>query len=524
MPVTCESGCNIKNGRGLIARNDFLVLAGVTAIIAGLVLPLSGCVLDVLVIFSLCLTVAILVITFSAKTALEVLGFPLLVVLATILRLALSVTSSKLMLFQDNIGTVIGFFGSTAAGRHWPLAALCLGILALVIIGVIYEAVKKIGSISTELVESIVPVFATLRRGKEATREGAFFVSIAGASRFMLCAALVELAIIIVNIIISTVLELIDIRTDALPVGTHITLTVGAGIVTLIPALLTALATKHLVRKSASISAIHDAITNKSETERIEVVATEVAAPPARGNERARPTKGFNNKTEIKDTGWSEDFRANPAEQEMNDLRLWGREDVKDSHSYESIADLVEDKSGGETRTILMAADEAAKLPVTVPVNIAMWLAKKGRRCLLVDMDLERNAISKVFDIQKKSFNDVGEEKAAATSPIETCIENLWVWPVSKLRGGLCTSESDVPQILAKLKNDYDYLVLYAPDIKIPVDWARVASCVDTAMLFGGTSEMECAFGHSLIADFHSLLTDCGCSILKPDDIFAIPG
>jgi hypothetical protein len=118
----------------------------------------------------------------------------------------------------------------------------------------------------------------------------------------------------------------------------------------------------------------------------------------------------------------------------------------------------------------------------------------------------------------------VGEEKAAATCPIGTCIENLWVWPVSKIHGGLCTGESEVLQILAKLKNDYDYLVLYTPDIKIPVDWARVAGCVDTAMLFGGTADIEGAYDHTLIADFHSLLTDCGCRILKPENIFAVSG
>ena len=85
---------------------------------------------------------------------------------------------------------------------------------------------------------------------------------------------------------------------------------------------------------------------------------------------------------------------------DTNDPVFWFWQEIKDSNCYEVLVDFVEQKSTEEARTLLMAAENVDELPVTAPVNIAMRLAKRDKRCLLVDLDWERDAIAKVFDVR----------------------------------------------------------------------------------------------------------------------------
>jgi len=135
-----------------------LFTAGVIAVVAGLLLPLPAHILDVLLIFSVSLTAAVLIITFSARGALQVQGFPLLIVLATMLRMALSVACSRLILSQSNAGTIISLFGSFVVRNNCVLAILVFGALAIVIFRTICKAVKDISGAATEFTADIVPI------------------------------------------------------------------------------------------------------------------------------------------------------------------------------------------------------------------------------------------------------------------------------------------------------------------------------------------------------------------------------
>jgi hypothetical protein len=183
-----------------------------------------------------------------------------------------------------------------------------------------------------------------------------------------------------------------------------------------------------------------------------------------------------------------------------------------DDDYYDTVAEFIADRSASSGRTTLMAAKSVEWLPVTVPVNISMRLAQTGQKCLLIDLDLERCAISKVFDV------DVGGYKAAKITCVapddeankEICatnINNLWVWPATGFARCEATS---IKQIVASLKKHFDHLIMYAPALSD--DTEEVADCVEMAMLFGPADESD----NSSISSLHEVLVGYGCEVLRP--------
>jgi len=416
------------------------------------------------------LTAAVLIITFSARGILEVSGFPLLIFLATMLRAALSVASVKFILLQGDAGTIVGLVGNIIVQDSVVAAVLILGILAAVIFGTICKAVKGISRTGTEFITDIVPVKqvsidSDLKAGvindeqaldlrERIARETGFFVAMAGAAKFILCGAVVELVTIIVNILALMAVGLVGPTSSGISVKIYTTLAVGAGMVTQISALLTAVASRYLVRKSSVVPVTNGGISEQEFAERIKVVASEVTPSQTAelqygstmsytepGEDSCREfteitssAASANTETEKKviaeNPDWFDESRCIGSGVEEGDFNLWVCEETKGSDYYEAIAELIECKSGVQAKTILMGAENVAELPVTVPVNIAMHLAQKDRKCLLIDLDLERGAISKVFDIDAGASSDEAQTKTI-TAETPTCVSNLWVWPAS---------------------------------------------------------------------------------------------
>ncbi|MHC4571763.1 MAG: FHIPEP family type III secretion protein [Planctomycetota bacterium] len=528
----CDKSQNGNPSR-IIGRNDFLILTGTIAVIAGLLFPLKGHILDVLLIFSLSLTAAVVIITFSARAALQVLGFPLLIVLATMLRMALSLACSKLTLSQANTGTIISVFGTILVRSNCVLAILVFGVLTVVIFGIICKAAKGVSRIASEFTANIVPIKqisidsdlnaevidnsqALKLRGKIA-REAGFFVAMSGAAKFMLCCATIELAAIIVNIVGGMAIGTVTPTTAEMSVKTYATLAIGAGTITQISALLVAVASLYLVRKSLTSPAANMRISEQEFTKRIEVIAREVGCSQAiesqYGNIKAEK------KVITEDLEWFDEPTA--GEKEKDDVSLWSLENAKDSDYYDTIAELIASKSADEAKTILIAAESIQELPVTIPVNIAIHLAQKGQKCLLIDLDLERDAISKVFDVDSTDHTDKVQTKAMATT---TCISNLWIWPASNFgKSDRDVDVTNINDVITTLKSHYDRLIIYAPNVGMPAsdDRDRIASRAQAAMLFGKEPGPQDKFEGSAINDFHKLLISYGCAILKPAEVFA---
>jgi hypothetical protein len=579
MSVDCETNSNRACDSRMIGRSDFLFTAGAIAVIAGLLFPLSGHVLDVLLIFSVSLTAAVLIITLSAQGVLEASGFPLLILLTTMLRMALSVASARLILSQGQTGTIIGLVGNFIVRNNEIATTFVFGTLVVVIFVTICKAAKGISRSASDFTTDVVPIKqisidsdlnagvisneqASAMRGKIA-REVGFFVAMASAAKFILCGAVIELVTIITNTIGGMAIGVASSTATEMSAKIYMSLTAGAGVIIQASTLLTSVASRHLVHKNSLAPAPDDGLMERK-TVRVEVVANEVASAqrlqygsttdnsesaeyldselaeiinPAVSNKI-----GADEKATAQDLDWFDEQTAGSNGKDDSNLQFyaevkqanllsssadsfgdsdkqsvahqgatpnttksdWGPSYGCDDY-YEAIINLVESKPGDDAKTILMGAETVAELPVTMPVNIGIRLAQKNQKCLLIDIDAQRNAISKVFDIDTNKVR----ERA-----IVTCVNNLWVWPVNNFGKD---NTINLRGVVAKLKSQYDRLIIYAPNIKLLADWDGIASCVEAAILFGSEDES----GNSCINDFCELLIAGGCEVFEPAEVFA---
>ncbi|MHC4704175.1 MAG: P-loop NTPase family protein, partial [Planctomycetota bacterium] len=218
--------------------------------------------------------------------------------------------------------------------------------------------------------------------------------------------------------------------------------------------------------------------------------------------------------TFTRDAEWLKEEQVISREDESEDRSLWLWQEIRDENCYELIAELIENGPAEGATTVLMAAGCVDELPVTVPVNAAMRLSQRHHRCLLIDLDWERDAIAKVFD---GGGRDHGTQERACEIP--TCISNLWICPASSLLEG----EQDhgllkLKELLTDLKGRYDQLIVYAPNISSAVQWESVAEGINLAMLFGNK---ESEVRGSALGRLYGLLSDSGCEILRPSEVLA---
>lgn len=137
---------------------------------------------------------------------------------------------------------------------------------------------------------------------------------------------------------------------------------------------------------------------------------------------------------------------------------------------YDLVFDRLTGVNGGGS--VLFAATDRRAMPVTIPVNTALRLADQQHRCLLIDMDTQRDAIAHAFEIK------VDDEDP---HPRKTAIENISVWPA---RYFSTVSEQNLPLLVQAAKKNYDYIIISAPQLNDHPQRGRIAACSQTALLF----------------------------------------
>ncbi len=418
-----------KSASGIILRNDFLCAAGVIAIVSGLLFPPFSHIIDALFIFSIFLTAAVVIVSLSARSPGELAGFPALVLLATALRMSLSVACCKLIIAQGYAGDVVNLIGGLVVGENRIPALIIFVVLAVVFFGFICKIVRIINRTFNSM-DRINP------------HAGLFFAMNA-AGRFIFADALVSLILVAVNIMAILIAVAGPPTIARISVDAYATGVVGAGLFTHISAVIVAVTSGYLVQKSACY-----VLNEPVGTKRIRVIASEVTArSPAR-----------------------------PAPTPSPKLRLWSAKKIKDGKYYDRLANLILTKSDPQTKTIIMAAESFQHLPVTIPVNVAMNIAEKDKKCLLLDLDFERSAVAKAFDLNAENLNQ--------DRPVQTCIKNIWLSPVTD---SAALDVENLGKLVSDYNSSYDYVIIYAPRIAArPFGyWEKTARCFDAAMFFG---------------------------------------
>jgi hypothetical protein len=530
----------------IIGHSGFLFTLGTVAVAAGLLFPLSSHILDALLILNISLAIAVLIATFSARRPLEVSGFPLLILMLSMLQMAGNVASSKLILSQGHCGTIIGFVASVIVRNNGILWIPVTVALVSVIFAIIYKVVGDIGRIVSEFSTDIVPakqgsicncLSAGVISDRQAldlrdniVREDRLLIAMNGTAKFVLCAAIIGLASIIANIAGGPIVAAVN--------GTVAVITIAAS--------------RYVVQRSSSSPMVWEEPAERKTVKRVEIVdrsaESKIAGSEVVHKPISPPTLESQVDTRLNHTVPAECFDAKFAETTEHtatsdmeaDLRVTGEDPgafnegvhsqtdrnvtigncgksiswpvCSDDDYYDTVAEFIADRSASSGRTTLMAAKSVEWLPVTVPVNISMRLAQTGQKCLLIDLDLERCAISKVFDVAVGGYKAgkitcVAPDDEANKEICATNINNLWVWPATGFARCEATS---IKQIVASLKKHFDHLIMYAPALSD--DTEEVADCVEMAMLFGPADESD----NSSISSLHEVLVGYGCEVLRP--------
>ena len=247
---------------------------GVLALLAMVVLPLPPLALDLLFTFNIALSLMIVVAVFTVRKPLDFAIFPTVLLIATLLRLALNVASTRVVLMHGHQGTaaaghVIEAFGEFVIGGNYAVGIIVFSILTIINFIVITKGAGRISEVSARFTLDAMPgkqmaIDADLNAGlitqdeararrQEVRTEADFYGSMDGASKFVRGDATAGILILIINIIgglaIGVMMHDLSLS-DASRI--YVLLTIGDGLVAQIPALLLATAVAVIVTRMSS--------------------------------------------------------------------------------------------------------------------------------------------------------------------------------------------------------------------------------------------------------------------------------
>jgi flagellar biosynthesis protein FlhA len=242
---------------------------GVVAIVLMLVVPLPAAVLDLLLGLNVTASLLILLVAMQIRRPLDFAVFPSLILIATLFRLALNVSSTRLVLTDGYAGKVIEAFGHFVIGGSLIVGLVIFVILTIIQFVVITNGAGRVAEVGARFTLDAMPgkqmaIDADLnaglinekqarRRRTEVTAEADFYGSMDGASKFVKGDAIAAIIITLINLIGGMAIGVMQLGMapgDA--VSTYSLLTVGDGLVSQIPALLLSTATGIIVTRSAS--------------------------------------------------------------------------------------------------------------------------------------------------------------------------------------------------------------------------------------------------------------------------------
>src|SRR4051812_12406629 len=241
----------------------------VVLIVALMVVPLPTWLLDILLASNLSAAVAILLVVLYARDAISIATFPTLLLITTLFRLALNVSSTRLILLQANAGEVIRSFGLFVVRGNYVVGAVVFLILTIIQFVVIAKGSERVAEVGARFALDAMPgkqmaIDADRRSGaidgKEArarrrmlVRESQFYGAMDGAMKFVKGDVIASPLITVVNILGGLAIGVAQKGLE--PVGAlkrYGLLTIGDGLVTQIPALLIATGAGVLVTRVAS--------------------------------------------------------------------------------------------------------------------------------------------------------------------------------------------------------------------------------------------------------------------------------
>lgn len=251
--------------------SDIGVALLMVLIIIMMVVPLPTWLIDILLAMNITLGVVTLLVTFYVKRALDLSIFPTLLLISTLFRLSLNVSTTRLILLYGNAGELINAFGNFVVGGNYVVGIIMFLILVIIQMLVITKGAERVAevaarftldampgkqmSIDADLNSGLIDEQGAKQRRQDIQREADFYGAMDGASKFVKGDAIAGLIITTINIIGGLSIGIFMRGMDAAQAAGHYSLlTVGDGLVGQIPALLMSTAMGVIVTRAAASS------------------------------------------------------------------------------------------------------------------------------------------------------------------------------------------------------------------------------------------------------------------------------
>jgi len=257
-------------------KRDIIFGSGVVLMVIFLIVPLPTVLIDALLMIVITLALVILLNALFAKESLEMSMFPTIILIMTLFRVALSISTTRLILFQghtDGAGDVIRVFSEVVAGDNLVVGMILLLIIILVNFLVITKGSERVAEVTARFTLDAMPgkqmaIDADLNTGlitedeakerrKKIQDESNFYGAMDGAVKFVKGDAIFSIIIVFLNIVGGLILGATGMATgEPLPLGealnVYALLTIGDGLVSQIPAVLISFATGLIVTKATA--------------------------------------------------------------------------------------------------------------------------------------------------------------------------------------------------------------------------------------------------------------------------------
>ena len=258
---------------------------GILTLMAMMILPLPSFLLDTFFISNIIVSLLVLMVAVNTQRPLDFSSFPNVLLLATVLRLALNVASTRIVLSKghegsDAAGRVIEAFGEFVVAGNYAVGIFVFIILVIINLVVITKGAGRVSEVSARFTLDAMPgkqmaIDADLNAGllspDEATQrradiasEADFYGSMDGASKFVKGDAVAGILILVVNIIGGLIIGIAQYQLSfSAAAETYIILAIGDGLVAQIPSLLLSLATAIIVTRVSSNHVMSEQIGNQ---------------------------------------------------------------------------------------------------------------------------------------------------------------------------------------------------------------------------------------------------------------------
>ena len=258
----------------LVKHPDILMSVGVVGILMVMLVPLPRFFLDLLLSFNITLSIVILLVGMQVRRPLEFSVFPSILLMVTLLRLALNIASTRLILLHGNegaaaAGEVIRAFGTFVVGGNYTVGLVVFTILVIINFVVITKGAGRVAEVAARFTLDAMPgkqmaIDADLNAGlindkearqrrKEIAQEADFYGAMDGSSKFVRGDAVAAVVITLVNILGGLTIGVLQQgMTLAAAAQTYTLLTVGEGLVAQVPALIVSTAAGIVITRAAS--------------------------------------------------------------------------------------------------------------------------------------------------------------------------------------------------------------------------------------------------------------------------------